>query len=328
MLTAFDFGVITRNLPYLWEGMQLSLLLTGLSAAGSIVLGTILALMRLSGIALFQWIGAIWVNFFRSLPLLLVIFWFYFLVPVLVQRQVDAFQSALIGFVLDTDGLYDSMTAHENLEYYAYMYGQRPDARAIQELLADVGLGDRTAEPVGRFSRGMRQRAAVARALVHDPEVLILDEPMSGVDPPGQIELRAILRQLVDEKKKTILLSSHNLDEIQRLCNRIALIDEGELRLEGELKELLRQQGEGAIVVRTRQRPEPGMIEELGRQSGFGLSDSDADTLRFKPTADVSTPEIVSYLAGHGVEIEGVERAQGSLEQIYEEILREREQES
>ncbi len=100
MLADFDFAVIARNLPYLWEGMQLSLLLTGLSAAGSIVLGTILALMRLSGIALFQWVGAVWVNFFRSLPLLLVIFWFYFLVPVLVQRQVDAFQSALIGFVL------------------------------------------------------------------------------------------------------------------------------------------------------------------------------------------------------------------------------------
>lgn len=100
MLGDFDFGVIARNLPYLWEGMQLSLLLTVLSAAGSIVLGTILALMRLSGIALFQWIGAAWVNFFRSLPLLLVIFWFYFLVPVMVQQQVDAFQSALIGFVL------------------------------------------------------------------------------------------------------------------------------------------------------------------------------------------------------------------------------------
>lgn len=97
---AFDFGAITRALPYLWDGMQLSLLLTGLSAAGSIVLGTILALMRLSGVKPLQWIGALWVNFFRSLPLLLVIFWFYFLVPLIAQRQVDAFQSALVGFVL------------------------------------------------------------------------------------------------------------------------------------------------------------------------------------------------------------------------------------
>ncbi len=97
---AFDFGAIARALPYLWDGMQLSLLLTGLSAVGSIVLGTILALMRLSGIKPLQWIGALWVNFFRSLPLLLVIFWFYFLVPLIAQRQVDAFQSALVGFVL------------------------------------------------------------------------------------------------------------------------------------------------------------------------------------------------------------------------------------
>jgi glutamate/aspartate transport system permease protein len=96
----FDFGAITRALPYLWDGMQLSLLLTGLSAVGSIVLGTILALMRLSGIKPLEWIGATWVNFFRSLPLLLVIFWFYFLVPLIAQRQVDAFQSALVGFVL------------------------------------------------------------------------------------------------------------------------------------------------------------------------------------------------------------------------------------
>jgi len=99
-MTGFDFGAIVNSFPYLAKGMQLSLLLTGLSALGSIVLGTILALMRLSGVRLFQWVGATWVNFFRSLPLLLVIFWFYFLVPVIAQRQVDAFQSALIGFVL------------------------------------------------------------------------------------------------------------------------------------------------------------------------------------------------------------------------------------
>ncbi|MDX9860751.1 MAG: amino acid ABC transporter permease [Rhodospirillales bacterium] len=97
---SFDVDVIIRSLPYLWDGMKLSLLLTGLAAAGSILLGTILALMRLSGIKPLQWIGAVWVNFFRSLPLLLVIFWFYFLVPLVVQGQVDAFESALVGFVL------------------------------------------------------------------------------------------------------------------------------------------------------------------------------------------------------------------------------------
>ncbi|MFA6022401.1 MAG: ABC transporter permease subunit, partial [Rhodospirillales bacterium] len=104
----FDFGAITHNLDYLWNGMQLSLLLTGLSALGSVVLGTILALMRLSGVKLFQWIGTTWVNFFRSLPLLLVIFWFYFLVPVIAQSvmglerppQIGAERSAYITFIM------------------------------------------------------------------------------------------------------------------------------------------------------------------------------------------------------------------------------------
>ena len=100
MFASLDFGVIANSWPYLWDGMQVSLLLTALSALGSIVLGTVLALMRLSGVKPLQWIGATWVNFFRSLPLLLVIFWFYFLVPLVIPGQVDAFDSALIGFIL------------------------------------------------------------------------------------------------------------------------------------------------------------------------------------------------------------------------------------
>ena len=95
-----------------------------------------------------------------------------------------------IGFVLEADGLYNALSAVENLQFYARIYGAK-DARArIGTLLADVGLADRARDRVGGFSKGMRQRLAFARALVHDPQVLILDEPMSGIDPSGQIELR------------------------------------------------------------------------------------------------------------------------------------------
>jgi glutamate/aspartate transport system permease protein len=99
-MEAFDFDAIIRSLPFLAKGMGLSLLLTGLAAFFSILLGTVLALMRMSGFWLFQGIGTVWVNFFRSLPLLLVIFWFYFLVPLVVGTTVDAFQSVLIAFTL------------------------------------------------------------------------------------------------------------------------------------------------------------------------------------------------------------------------------------
>jgi ABC-2 type transport system ATP-binding protein len=148
-----------------------------------------------------------------------------------------------IGFVLEADGLYNSLSAVENLEFYARIYGAK-DARArIATLLGDVGLADRARDRVGGFSKGMRQRLALARALVHDPHVLILDEPMSGIDPSGQIELRQILLDVVRRGGKTIFFSSHDLDEVQRICNRIALIDQGTIRLQGELATLMREMG-------------------------------------------------------------------------------------
>lgn len=96
----FDIGVITDNLPFLWQGLQLSLLLTGLAIVGGIVLGTVLALMRLSGLLPLSLFAAGYVNLIRSVPLILVIFWFYFLVPLALGRPVGGFQSALIAFIL------------------------------------------------------------------------------------------------------------------------------------------------------------------------------------------------------------------------------------
>jgi glutamate/aspartate transport system permease protein len=100
MFAQFDFEVILRSLPFLWQGMQVSLLLTGLAVLGGIVLGTILALFRLSPLLPLAWFGGLYVNMFRSVPLILVIFWFYFLVPVALGRPVGGFTSALIAFVL------------------------------------------------------------------------------------------------------------------------------------------------------------------------------------------------------------------------------------
>src|SRR4030042_6728520 len=98
-----------------------------------------------------------------------------------------------IGFVLDADGLYDNMTAEENMEYYARIYGLFKADKRILELLDMVELGSRAKDRVGAYSKGMRQRLALARAMVHDPEVLVLDEPTSGVDPSGQKEKRKIM---------------------------------------------------------------------------------------------------------------------------------------
>jgi ABC-2 type transport system ATP-binding protein len=229
-----------------------------------------------------------------------------------------------IGFALDPDGLYDTLTARENLKYYADIYGV-PDAGAqIDKALGLVGLASRAADRAGTYSKGMRQRLSLARAMVHDPEVLILDEPTSGVDPTGQMEIRKILLDIARVEKKTVLLSSHNLDEVQRICNRVALIDRGEIRLCGRLEDLRQQMGRSGIVVETSGGVPGALLEELKRQPGLGFRELSGDSLVFEAgegAAGVS--DIVSFLAGHGVKIEQAGRREASLEDLYASILKE-----
>ena len=232
-----------------------------------------------------------------------------------------------VGFALDPDGLYDAMTAAENLKYYADIYGVSGAAGRIEKVLGLVGLADRAGDRVGTYSRGMRQRLSLARAMVHDPEVLILDEPTSGVDPTGQIEIRKILLGIARREKKTVLLSSHNLDEVQRICNRIALIDRGEIKLYGELEDLRQKMGRSGIFVETSGGITGAVLEELQGQPRFGFREASGTNLIFEPeegAAEVS--DIISFLAGRGVKIEQAGRREASLEDLYASILKEVEQ--
>lgn len=230
-----------------------------------------------------------------------------------------------IGFVLDSDGLYNAMTAEENLAFYAKLYGVSDPGARIKDRLADVGLADRARDKVGGFSRGMRQRLALARALVHDPDILILDEPMSGIDPTGQIELRRILLEVGRQGGKTIFFSSHDLDEVQRICNRIALIDRGEIRLQGELASLMRQMGGEEVVIDA-----AGTGAELERRLAglpeLGFRSREGGQLRFSPAPGTGVSEIVGRLVALGVKVEGAKRKEATLEELYASIVSEREE--
>lgn len=230
-----------------------------------------------------------------------------------------------IGFLLDADGLYDQLSAVENLEFYAELYGCKPSPNSVMELLDSVGLADRAKDRAGGYSKGMRRRLALARALVHDPELLILDEPMSGIDPSGQMELRAIIQSLVRERGKTILFSSHDLDEVGRLCNRIALIDQGEIRISGELRQLLGMGNQGRIIVSTSSPVDPALLSELEERLGLKVNGRGPEGLDLSLPAGVGNADVVSFLAGRGVGIEGVSAKHTSLEELYAGILRERE---
>lgn len=230
-----------------------------------------------------------------------------------------------IGFALDPDGLYDTMTAWENLKFYADIYDLSTARDRIERVLKSVGLSDRSGDRVATYSKGMLQRLSLARAMVHDPEVLILDEPTSGVDPTGQIEIRKILLDIARVEKKTVLLSSHNLDEVQRICNRVALIDRGEIKLYGKLEDLRHKMGRSGIVIETTAPVPASILDEMRKNPRFGFREASGTNLIFEDKAAELT-DIIGFLAAQGIKIENAGRRWASLEDLYSSILKEAEQ--
>jgi ABC-2 type transport system ATP-binding protein len=221
-----------------------------------------------------------------------------------------------IGFVLETDGLYDNLSARDNLAYYGRLYGIRVAAPRIDAVLEDAGLSDRSLDKVSTFSKGMRQRLALARSVLHEPEVLVLDEPTAGLDPGGQLDVRQTLLELSRRRGTTVFLSSHNLDEMQRLCNRIVLIHGGEIKLYGGLKELARGSGARRAVIETSAPVPPSLVSGLGAAVHAAV-EAQAGAVVLTGGADFEVSRAVAYLVEHGVGIEQVIKRQDSLEDLY-----------
>jgi len=237
-----------------------------------------------------------------------------------------------VGFVLEADGLYDNMTAYENLGYYCQIYGM-PSAlksKRIDEMLELVELSDRAGDKVSSYSKGMRQKLALARSMVHEPDLLIFDEPTAGVDPTGQMEVRQILLNLA-QRGKTIFLSSHNLDEVQRICNRIALIDQGEIKLYGELEKLRRDMGRREVIIETgittteEARLLDGLVAELEALPYVTSCRREAQKLRLQLDGRGDISEIVAMLSQKSIGVEEVRKGEISLEEIYAKVTKGRE---
>jgi ABC-2 type transport system ATP-binding protein len=147
-----------------------------------------------------------------------------------------------IGYMPDFFGVYDQLTVGEYLDFYAACYRQPKQRRQkiIDDLLALIGMTDRKTQLVDTLSRGLKQRVCLARALVHDPAVLLLDEPASGLDPRARVEMREILKELRG-MGKTIIISSHILPELTELCTMIGIIDRGHMRATGPVHEVIAQ---------------------------------------------------------------------------------------
>jgi ABC-2 type transport system ATP-binding protein len=159
-------------------------------------------------------------------------------VSILGLPQPDQRVAALaqVGAIIEEPRFHRHLTGRENLAVAAAVRGPEAEGR-IEAVLERVGLSDRAAERVGAYSMGMRQRLGIARCLLSDPALLILDEPMNGVDPAGIHELRRMFRDLVDEGR-TVFLSSHLLDEIEKTCDAVAIVDQGRLITQGLMSEV------------------------------------------------------------------------------------------
>lgn len=144
-----------------------------------------------------------------------------------------------IGSIIEKPDFYKYLSAQKNLEIFARISGANVSKKEILEMLDFVGLGDRAKHKVKGFSHGMKQRLGIAQTLLHKPELIILDEPTTGLDPQGIIEIRNLILRLKNEQNKTILLSSHQLSEIELIANRMVIINQGRSIVEGSVDELL-----------------------------------------------------------------------------------------
>ena len=171
----------------------------------------------------------------------------------------------VIGYMPDFFGVYDDMKVHEYLEFFAAAYRIKgPQRKKIcDEVLELVDLTYKREALVTSLSRGMTQRLGLARVLLHDPQVLLLDEPASGLDPRARIEIRGLLKEL-RKMGKTIMISSHILPELADICNKVGIIERGELMFNGEVSEVMklaRRQGILQVMVRENQEAAAKLLE-------------------------------------------------------------------
>ncbi len=177
----------------------------------------------------------------------------------------------MIGYSPDSFGVYEDLTVSEYLHFFAaaYRIGGEKRKAVVNDVLALTDLGGKKDSPVDALSRGMKQRLGLARVLLHDPEVLLLDEPASGLDPRARIEIREILTEL-KEMGKTIFISSHILHELSQLCTRIGILEAGKMVVEGSLEEIYSRTGRASAVEVKISNLDEEMFQKIEAVGGVG----------------------------------------------------------
>jgi ABC-2 type transport system ATP-binding protein len=225
----------------------------------------------------------------------------------------------IIGYMPDSFGVYRDMTVTEYLHFFAAAYGipTRDRKGLVTSLLDLTDLGTKADALIDTLSRGMQQRLGLARTLVHDPKVLVLDEPASGLDPRARIEIREILKEL-RRMGKTILLSSHILSDLSEICNRVGILERGQLVAQGDLQEILKGAASDAdVVLQTSDDARACVV--LRELPSVKSADVEEDTHRVKVTlhGPLDLAELSGHLFARGLGLRHLQRQEPTLEQVF-----------
>lgn len=224
-----------------------------------------------------------------------------------------------VGILTETPGMYDRLSAEKNLTIFANLYGVKEASACVQEYLRLLGLWERRQDPVGSFSKGMRQKLAIARALLHAPKVLFLDEPTSGLDPEAAKLIRDFIEELKSEGR-TIFLCTHNLDEADRLCDRIGIFKTHLLTVDTPAN--LRRRLYGRKVVFHLKQLNPAWVEQVSALPFVkDVQAMDARLVVGLDEPEAQNPVIVRQLVEAGADVQFVGEIRHSLEDVYLKLM-------
>ncbi len=229
----------------------------------------------------------------------------------------------MVGFLPENVGLYDSLSAYQNLDFYGQLY-EVPESKRrenIEHLLTLLGIWERREDAVGTFSKGTKQKIAIARALIHNPQVLFLDEPTANLDPEASKTVRDFILEL-KKGKRTIFLNTHNLNEAERLCDRIAILKTKLIAVDSP-KNLERSLYNRKTIVHLQNVTSSitAAVEGLASIKNVRVSDNKLILDMDDPEKD--NPEVVKAIVGAGGSIQYVTELRSTLEDVYLKLIRE-----
>lgn len=231
---------------------------------------------------------------------------------------------ACTGALLEHHGLYEQMNAYDNLEFYGRVNRMPTSERQarIQELLTQMGLWERRAEATKKWSRGMKQKLALARVLLHRPALVLLDEPTAGLDVPSANSVRNDLEALVASEGTTVFLTTHNMAEAERLCSQIAVIKDGQLQAIGHPDELRARSGSAQLEIIGSGFIEP-VLKALRARPEVMAVQAQNGHLKINLSAQADSAELVSLLVSQGAKVREARHQSASLEEVFLTLVEE-----